>query len=486
MSSNRSARRSFCITLAMGLLALGKPTAAQDTESVVQLVDPQPQQAEQFCWAAVSMTALNTVNRRDGRSSSWILPTQWHLAAYRAAQSKQTGVFSCADYSRLSSTKVRKKANTKALKHWSKTCVEEKSVLCNEGGLPILLDQDYDDTATRRDRRACTPPDPGPPPSYCDLKRQFDDGRPVVFGWNDIPEETNRRGEPLHASGNHYLVANGVRIENGVPQVLIYDPWPKQDPDPSINELEKHAKWIDYEMFAHPKFDHGVEAQYEFARLDIRRPGVARVAEAAGDCTVSIPASLPIRLVDDRIEQVSRQFQPSSIANTLRSELPTLTPEQRFGIPFALVVLNESSIVRVRGDATALFDDMASVVMVPIQNYAGKVVDAFSAAHDVSSWRRAGYINNGVASLMVMARAVHDERGSPEPAAIMDYFMVSIPERRSFFVAFTLPSGTKWLVPIADDERVKAKRWQAEKASDLLPRIAARIEEERRYDTGQP
>jgi hypothetical protein len=87
-------------------------------------------------------------------------------------------------------------------------------------------------------------------------------------------------------------------------------------------------------------------------------------------------------------------------------------------------------------------------------------------------------VSSGVAAELAETRKAHYE-GQPEqrPRALSDYYMLSIPSRRTFFAAYQdLRSQETMLVPVADDPAIGAFAGKAQPARALLLRIATDIE----------
>ncbi len=444
------------------LLAAAAASPAQAQTSLLTLVSPEPQAGNRLCWAAVSVAAWRTVTKKDGQDPPSLTPTQQSLAVFNRADVDAGPLVPGLDLTRLTSTAANTiKGKSAAFKFRKKKCATDP-LQCDELGQPILLDLDF----TRTKKHTAL--------SFCDLTRQIKDGRPVVFGWEHRAFFVDFDGRQKAPAGNHYAVVMGTRILQGKPQVKIYDPWPKQG---SVIKYQ-HVQWIDYTVFVNPSPAHGADAIHDFDRYDIRRPGKAAVQNMGRSCAVPSPVIQPLVPVVQPIDLVGRQFAHENIAATLPAyDRPTLAAGEKLGLAFPMVALTLQQIAMAPGGTARLLDDDAHTVMIPIEDRAGRVVGVFSAVHEANGWRRAGYVNQGVAELMGDTRVAHFYKSSEsKPEAITGYFMVSIPEWRMFFLAFVDPgTRTKMLVPIADDDLIEARHGHAEAAAGLLSRIAERL-----------
>jgi len=425
----------------------------------------ESQKGEFLCWAAASMTAYRIVRHHEGRDRGLNTPSQWLLSVYNQAHNEKAA-FGARKINRLTTDDVSAPDPLAAIlnKLKSETCPKtaENFGECDDTGEPILQDLDFADPVEEK------------PLGFCELRALMIDKRPVVFEWRSLVAPVNPgTGQPTGPEGDHYMVVVGTRVVGGKPDVRIWDPWPKGGP------VAGHLQWISYNEYAHPGAEHGVIGPtHGMDFFQIRRLHNDETVLPT-TCEVTIPPIVPIVPTSQPINQVQRDFLPENLRHTLPPEqLPTLERGQHFGVAFPIVGLTSAQIVRAAGNPERVRGHEASSVLLTVEDPKGRADTFVSLVHDRAGWQRAGYVNNGVGLQLAAMRKVHWEKErEARPRALSDYYMLSIPSRRTFFVAYDDPrTHETMLVPVADDAAIGAVAGKGQRASDLLLRMATDIE----------
>lgn len=449
--------------LIVALLAIGAG-ALNAQEAVIPATLAESQKGRFMCWAAVSMTAHRIVRKNEGIRPGLIDPDQRLLGLYNLAQDTTELFGNPFDTTRLTSEKVN--AHKEELEAIDGDCPATGESLghCDLSGTPILLDLSSERTAD------------GEPLDFCQLRALMEAQRPVIFEWRGLKARTDSTtGRKLGAEGDHYLAVLGTRVESGTPEVLVWDPWV---PRFSVAETQ-HLQWIPYTEFANPAADHGVVGEkHGVDYFQIRRKG-RRKTPLPSQCDVAVPTSQPIASIPLPIDGIRREFLPDNVGRTMRSAgFPALKPGQRYGFSFPIVALTSAQIVaRAASPPRSLGSESATVLTI-VEDAAGKFDAVRTVLHGEKGWERRGYVSAAVAAALVEARKTHHaRRREPRPASLADYYMVSIPSRRAFFVAYDdRQTGETMLIPIADQPEIGATAGKAQRARDLLLRIATDIE----------
>jgi hypothetical protein len=196
-------------------------------------------------------------------------------------------------------------------------------------------------------------------------------------------------------------------------------------------------------------------------------------------CNVIIPVLAPIVLAPQPIDILRRDLLPDNIRQTFaQNPLPPLEAGQRFGYSFPVVALTSTQIVANTTDPDRVLKAEAAAALIPVEDASGRFDTFYSVLHGRQGWERRGYVNSGIAAQMVETRKTHfDKHPEQRPRYLSDYYMLSIPSRRTFFAAFEDPRTREtMLVPTADDPAIGAYAGQAQRSRELLLRIATDIE----------
>jgi hypothetical protein len=271
------------------------------------------------------------------------------------------------------------------------------------------------------------------------------------------------------------MVILGTRVRLGVPEVRVWDPWEQK----GMPAAKPHLQWITYMEYADPAAEHGVTGEkHGIDYFQIRRSGRLETPLPTR-CNVNTPVLAPVVLAPRPLEEIRRDFSPANIRQTLQgARIPELEAGQRFGYALPIVALTSAQIVAGSADPGRILKSESAAVVVVVEDASGHFDTLYSVLHDPQGWQRRGYVSSGVAAELAETRKAHYER-QPEqrPRALSDYYMLSIPSRRTFFAAYQdSRSQETMLVPVADDPAIGAYAGKAQPARDLLLRIATDIE----------
>jgi hypothetical protein len=300
--------------------------------------------------------------------------------------------------------------------------------------------------------------------------------RPVIFQWKGLVAPVDpRTGRNRGPEGDHYMVILGTRFQPGIAEVLVWDPWEQK----GSSAPKPHLQWIPYTEYTNPSVAHGVPGEkHGIDYYQIRRQGRPET-RLPTRCEVNIPVLAPVVLAPRPLDEIRRDFLPANIRQTLRgAQLPALAARQRYGFAFPIVGLTSAQIVAGSVDPGRLLKSESASVLVVIEDASGRFDTLYSVLHGAQGWQRRGYVSSGVAAQLAETRKAHFEKEPGQrPRALSDYYMLSIPSRRTFFAAYRDPrSQETMLVPVADDPAIGAYAGKAQPARDLLLRIATDIE----------
>ncbi len=452
--------RMILAALAIGL---GTPPAQLLAQEVVIPASlAEAQHGKFMCWAAASMTAYKIVVANEGIGPNLITPTQRLLGIYNVAHDEQEAFGPSFNITALTTGDIRAAGARRTILRnlRNRTCPPNATALgqCDHTGVPIL--QDLESTATAASK----------PLRFCQIRALMTAQRPVIFQWKGLVAPVqSANGRKKGPEGDHYMVILGARVRLGVPEVRVWDPWGKT----------QHLQWIPYTEYAQPSVAHGVPGEkHGVDYYQIRRPGRPQTSLPTR-CDVNIPVLAPVVLAPRPLDEIRRDFLPANIRQTLQSaQLPPLEAGQRYGYAFPIVALTSAQIVAGSDDPSRLIRSESAAVLVAVEDASGRFETLYSVLHDRQGWQRRGYVGSGVAAQLAETRKAHFDR-EPEqrPRAISDYYMLSIPSRRTFFAAYQDPrSNETMLVPVADDPAIGAYAGKSQPARDLLLRMATDIE----------
>jgi hypothetical protein len=411
------------------------------------------------------MTAHKIVRAHEG-GATVAEPRQWLLSIYNTAHDEHEAFGTGFNLSRLKTSNINAPGPRQTILHELETgsCLEtaEHFGECDHTGNPILQDL------------AFRPPTTGKPLGFCDLRALMIENRPVVFEWKSLVAALDQHtGQPKGPEGDHYMVVVGTRVVGGNADVFIWDPWAKSDLP------EDHLQWIRYNEYAFPGTEHGIVGPtHGRDYFQIRALG-RRQTKLPETCDVIIPPPVPFVPVVQPVSVLQHDLLPENLQHTLPpGQLPTLERGQRFGTAFPIVALTSAQIVGSVADPARVRGHDASSALVTVMDANGHTNTFFSVVHDRRGWRLGGYVNNGVARQLTEARQTHwDSEREARPRSLSDYYMLSVPSRRTFFAAYEDPRTHETMfVPISDDPAIGAVTGKSQRARDLLLRMATDIE----------
>lgn len=461
---NRTSR----IVLAAIAIGLGTVNPAQliAQEIVIPASLAEPQHGKFMCWAAASITAYKIVVANEGIGPNLITPTQRLLGIYNVAHDEQEAFGPNFNITALTTGDIKAPGARQAILPTlrDRTCPASAMALgqCDHTGVPILQDLKSKATAAANPLR------------FCQLRALMAARRPVIFQWKALVAPVDRvNGRKMGPEGDHYMVILGTRVRLGVPEVRVWDPWVQK------GSSSPHLQWITYTEYAEPAAEHGVPGEkHGIDYYQIRRLGRPETS-LPKHCNVNIPVLAPIVLAPRPLDEIQRDFLPANMRQTLQSaQLPPLEAGQRHGYAFPIVALTSAQIVAGSVDPGLILRSESAAALVIVENASGHFDTLYSVLRDTQGWQRRGYVSSGVAAQLAETRKAHFEK-EPEqrPRALSDYYMLSIPSRRTFFAAYQDPrSRETMLVPVTDDPAIGAYAGRAQLARDLLLRIATDIE----------
>src|SRR6185436_14225065 len=273
--------------------------------------------------------------------------------------------------------------------------------------------------------------------------------RPVPIRWQfkgEIDINGRRR------KGDHALLVTGYNPEHA--ELRIFDPWPAPEQG-EVVDFSKHEKWISHNKYLDPESDHGLDAfaKHQFDEFKLRRVNEAEPTDAAFDYPPLMAVSPRVMRRENSIDfaqspdlgDLHAAIDKFLAAHVVRNSSGNVihgpyTP----GTPIPVVPLQVSDIltaVNLR-DPSGLFKSDTSTVAVPILRER-EMIDSVLMLHSRDGspngrWHPGGYCNNRVASLLLQAKEIHAQ--NPE---VNRFYLVSIPELSTFFVAHGYYHGVK-------------------------------------------
>lgn len=428
----------------------------------------ETQKGRFLCWAAAAVTAIRTLRANQPAANPPAATDkdfreQWDLSIYNVADGSFDAFGRDFDVSTLKSRDLpAAQARIDMLRNGPCKVDASGFGVCDRPGFPILLDHEFDVTPE------------GKPLTFCDLTLLMKANRPVVFEWRFLEPGMSPFGDPLGPGGDHFMVVVGTRDDRGFPEVRIWDPWPQEFGAPNKAD---HLRWIPYAEYARPISDHGSDRpRHGVDRYDIRPPGAPRTPGLGQPCNVSteIPSVSPSR------QPVEKLLQGYAAKSAATREGNTPAPNARYR-PLPVFSLTQRALADAGAIAPRVVEPGAFASVEPVEDAAGNLVDANLVVNDGESSRRAGYMNLAIARRLYDALERH--AADPEqvqPASRNDYFILAIPERREFFLAFRHPQDDSLqLVAIEDEEPLATKAGLARCATAVFPRIARDIAAQR-------
>ena len=379
----------------------------------------EAQAADQLCWAAVSTMAV-----RAFKSADFPPPSQLDLIAY-----KQAGIKTAAKLDDAKNPEnEREQQLHQRLENAKRDC--RNIDLVNATSEELWL---FNLKSSRLPKGKVLSPE--------QFRFEFETRkRPVAIRWKyEGKKPTNGRIR----TGDHALIIKGFNPDTE--ELLVFDPWPALSPDfPRDPIPAPHEKWIPYNTYLNPQSAAGMDAvaRHEFDEFKLRRVGEQPPKRYPDFGT--IPSRLTpganhvrfggdIRGLPEAIDKVMRRHVVRDSTGAVIHG--PYTP----GTPIPVVPVEASELIDAERDTDALFAPETSVVIVPVLNKHGALIDSIQFVHEPKpiGWRAGGYSNNKIASLLCHTRTLHtcdarDKRG---------FYLVSIPELCTFFVAHGFRGG---------------------------------------------
>jgi hypothetical protein len=356
----------------------------------------EAQERTQWCWAAVSVMAINSFPEEG--------PFK-HLTQLQVVARRRVGAVSLA---LAASPGIAPKIAPMEHK-----CTNRKK--CNVGDQPLLFDigNDFPDANTALSMQAFV----------TDIKLAQ---HPVIIRWFYAVDPNSTETDQL--AGTHALLVTGYHTETdpAKAEVRVFDPLPTGSNDPA-----KHERWIPYSAYLQPQSEEGVAVmalhaadQYRMHRLGrdalpkgqyplVRSPSVNVVGPAPGGFPAPQVLEAPIN--DYMQKQVFRDRYGVPRKGNLVA-----------GRPVPIVAIRARDLFQAEAHPEVLLARRTGSYVVPVllQN---QVVDSFLVLSLQGQWRQGGYSSIQIANLL---QKLGDQPGTPG-----DFYLVSIPELATFFAA---------------------------------------------------
>ena len=459
-------RYALCLGLVLCTQALALDKSLNEI-----ITRAEAQQRDMLCWAATSVSVFNSTLSASQLSNPEQRLTQAMLAGDAVAlefvglesRNVTTNVNDPMEVERWSFAKsrnVRARAEPK-FGDTRASCIEHLD-LCNESGRPMLLELKFESTADGEALR------------WCDVRNQIDNERPILFGIEDADLNIRGRRSEVHQirSSLHFLLVVGARDagEDNEDEVQIWDPWPvSAGTSPNTGD---HLQWIPYRVFRDALNTFGVASSHQFDRYNFQRPDtawaspVSRLPDDAPECAKNLRMTAPVRLRPMRGAEIWQQFE-GQISNDFRSlvELPARRGDTRQILPMLAVPASRIASAKGRAD-TIMVDEMSAAIVA--DSARGEIKDVYQVLHDRKRWRREGFVSIGIARTAFEMRA---RRGGERPESLKNFYMVSVPSSRAFFLADGPPKADSMLEPLTAMPEICLAAGVQARASDVFARL---------------
>jgi hypothetical protein len=403
------------------LAALLCAPASADVSTIE--VPREIQQADEVCWAAVSTMAVNSFGLKikvkvNDNPDYEIQPlTQQAIIALQ-----QTGVM----------TAKQLKDNRKAFDDAWDAC--DPVTDCASVGKPWLY------------RLASSSIAAGKMLSQDVFAKDIGERKtPIIIQWN-YPSDS--QAQPDNPQGSHVLIVTGYNPGDSVKTLRVWDPWPTVERAAQRDQPPEREKWISYQQYANPDNDLGAIAEHEGDLFKLRLagspapPGYPKAIDALPQ-NISAPISIDF---DHGIVAVD-----GIVATAMHDRVVLDREGHRLPGPFTakspipIIALAQSALLRTRERPQELLINRTAAFLVPVYQQ-GRLVDSFIVRNANGGWSERGYSNDRIAHLLVDLR----ERMTSAARSAAGFYLVSIPERGSFFIGHGFGSQSV-LVSLAND-----------------------------------
>jgi len=356
----------------------------------------EAQQRTQWCWAAVSVMAIESFPEEG--------PFK-HLTQLQVVARRRVGALSLA--------LAASPAIAPKIAPMENKCANRKK--CNVGDQPLLfdIDSDFPDANMALSLQAFV----------TDLKLAR---HPVIIRWffTGDPNST----ETDQSAGTHALVVTGYHTEADPDkaEVRVFDPLPVGSTDPA-----KHERWIPYSAYLQPESEEGVPvmALHAADEYRMRRKGRDALPKAqyplvrseAVNIVGPPPGGFPAPQV---LEGPINAYLNTQVFRDSRGVPRKGNPVA--GRPIPIVAIRARELFQAEAHPELLLARRTNAYVVPVL-FQGRVVDSFIVLNLHGQWRQGGYSSIQIASLL---QKIRDQSGAQD-----DFYLVSIPELATFFAA---------------------------------------------------
>ena len=382
------------------------------------------QQAEEVCWAAVSTMAVNSfgikikVKVNDNPDYETRALTQQGIIALQ-----ETGVM----------TAKQLKNNRKAFDDAWDAC--DPVTDCATRGSPWLY------------RLASSSVAAGKMLSQDVFAKDIGERKtPIIIQWNYPSDSQGQPGNPQGSS--HVLIVTGYNPGDTVRTLRVWDPWPTVELAAQRDQPPEREKWISYQQYSNPDNDLGAVAEHQGDLFKLRLagspapPGYPNAIDAPPQ-NISSPISIDF---DHGIvavhEIVDTAIHDRVVLDRAGHRLPGPFTAKS---PFPIIALGQSALLRTRERPQELLINRTAAFLVPVYQQE-QLVDSFIVRNANGGWSERGYSNDRIAHLLVELR----ERMTSAVRPADGFYLVSIPERGSFFIGHGFGSQSV-LVSLAND-----------------------------------
>lgn len=452
------------------------PTAMADPPPSYSLtIDNVQQQAPQLCWAAVAQMAVAYTWKQSNLSLNRQVDQPLEAAYDIHAISAQE----LLDPASIAPDKLLDLPAQLACCTSDLAKGFNNAVACNRTGDPILAGLRYEQLQD------------GATLSNSEIKEQIGEKKlPFIFSWDFLTSSAAKT-----ANGYHYLIAVGYdSTASGGFKLQVWDP----SPTPWASGATSPAsglKYIRSRTYRNPNNYLGTFARHRetwkilgaVAPPPDLPPPDPNTAQCRADAPVAInripifgPPNLVIPILpsvsfeslDDFKLLVDKSLSDRQRARFLKRSAAWVHTTQALhvGVPFPIVVLEPQQLLNPEVNLGRILARKTRALLYPIETD-NQVVDSFLMTYENRHWAQHGYANNEITQRLAYVRATHAAANHRRPE---EYFFVSSPQLRAFFVAFTQHDKIQ-LISITNDGSINVTENRPQPADDVINAIKVQL-----------
>jgi len=268
---------------------------------------------------------------------------------------------------------------------------------------------------------------------------------PIIIQWN-YPSDS--QAQPDNPQGSHVLIVTGYNPGDTVKTLRVWDPWPTVARAARRDQPPEREKWISYLQYSNPDNDLGATAEHQGDLFKLRLagspapPGYPNAIDAPPQ-NISAPISIDFDHGIVAVDGIVATAMHDRVV--LDREGHRLPGPFTAKTPFPIIALTQSALLRARERPQELLINRTAAFLVPVYQQ-GQLVDSFIVRNANGGWSERGYSNDRIAHLLVDLR----ERMTSAARSAAGFYLVSIPERGSFFIGHGFGSQSV-LVSLAND-----------------------------------